>query len=98
MQIPQQSPELLMPAGSFLKLQYAYEYGADAAYVGVPLFSLRARENEFNLEELKKSIDLARSLNKKIYVTANIFARNRKLPSFDKQIHEMLSFFSWPQY
>lgn len=82
------SPELLMPAGSFKKLQFAYQYGADAAYVGVPLFSLRARENEFNLEELKKSIELAKQLNKKLYVTANIFARNRKIKEFEKQISD----------
>ncbi len=81
-------PELLMPAGSYKKLQYAYNYGADAAYVGVPLFSLRARENEFNLEELKKSIDLAKSLKKKLYVTANIFARNRKIKEFERQISD----------
>lgn len=77
-----------MPAGSPNKLRYAYAYGADAAYVGVPLFSLRARENEFNLEALKESIDLARSLNKKLYVTANIFARNRKIKEFTRQISD----------
>lgn len=82
------SPELLMPAGSLDKLRFAYAFGADAAYVGVPLFSLRARENEFNLEALKESIDLARSLNKKLYVTANIFARNRKIKEFDRQISD----------
>lgn len=87
-QSPIASPELLMPAGSLDKLRFAYAYGADAAYVGVPLFSLRARENEFNLEALKESIDLARSLNKKLYVTANIFARNRKIKEFDRQISD----------
>lgn len=83
--------EILSPAGSFDKLEYAYAYGADAAYIGVPLFSLRARENEFNLEELKKGIELARTMGKKIYVTANIFARNRKIGAFDSQFKEWLS-------
>jgi putative protease len=85
---PANSPELLMPAGSLNKLQFAYAYGADAAYVGVPLFSLRARENEFNLETLIEARSLAHSLNKKLYVTANIFARNRKLKEFDRQISD----------
>lgn len=75
-------PELLMPAGSFEKLKYAYSYGADAVYVGVPLFSLRARENEMTLEDLTNSIAYAREHKKQIYVTANIFARNLKLKSF----------------
>lgn len=35
--------ELLAPAGSAEKLRYAYRYGADAAYIGLPLFSLRAQ-------------------------------------------------------
>ena len=29
--------ELLSPAGNIEKLYYAYEYGADAAYIGIPL-------------------------------------------------------------
>ena len=39
--------ELLMPGGSFEKVKHALAYGADAVYVGVPRYSLRARENEF---------------------------------------------------
>lgn len=81
-----QELELLMPAGSLEKLKYAFEYGADAVYAGVPLFSLRARENEFNLEELKTGIQLARQLRKKVYLTANIFARNLKLKPFMNQV------------
>lgn len=80
--------EILSPAGSLSKLEYAYAYGADAAYIGVPLFSLRARENEFQIEELKKGIEHAHSLGKKIYVTANIFARNRKISSFAQQFQQ----------
>lgn len=76
------SPELLMPAGSLEKLKYAYTYGADAVYVGVPLFSLRARENEMTYEDLAEGIKIARANNKKIYLTANIFARNLKLKPF----------------
>ncbi|MGZ3774485.1 MAG: U32 family peptidase C-terminal domain-containing protein [Pseudobdellovibrionaceae bacterium] len=76
------SPELLMPAGSLEKLKYAYTYGADAVYVGVPLFSLRARENEMTYEDLVEGIKFARAHNKQIYLTANIFARNLKLKPF----------------
>lgn len=82
------SPELLMPAGSLHKLKFAYAYGADAAYIGIPLFSLRARENEFNLEALVEATQLARDLQKKLYITANIFARNRKIKEFGRQIDD----------
>lgn len=81
-------PELLMPAGSLQKQKYAYAYGADAVYAGVPFFSLRARENEFSLEDLKEGIQLAKDTGKKLYVTANIFARNRKINQFFEQIDQ----------
>lgn len=80
------SPELLMPAGSLEKLRMAFHYGADAVYAGVPLFSLRARENEISFEDLQIGIDEARKNNKKVYLTANIFARNLKLKSFREQV------------
>ena len=41
--------ELLAPAGSLEKLTYAYTYGADAAYMGVQTFSLRARSTNADL-------------------------------------------------
>ncbi len=78
--------ELLMPAGSLEKLKYAFAYGADAVYAGVPLFSLRARENEFNEEDLREGLALARAQNKKVYLTANIFGRNLKLKSFQEHL------------
>ncbi len=88
MNTPTCSPELLMPAGSLEKLNLAFNYGADAVYAGVPLLSLRARENEFSLEDLAEGLKIAHSQNKKIYFTANIFARNLKLKSFRNHLNE----------
>jgi putative protease len=85
------NPELLAPAGSLEKLEFAYAFGADAAYGGVPLFSLRARENEFNWQSLAKGAAIARALRKKIYFTANIFARNTKIKPFSDEIVRMLA-------
>lgn len=84
-------PELLMPAGSLEKLKYAIAYGADAVYAGVPIFSLRARENDFDWPELKQGVDFAHERGKKVYLTANIFARNSKIKPFTKQIDEILA-------
>ncbi len=42
--------ELLSPAGNEEKLRFAYRYGADAAYIGLHSFSLRARADNFSLE------------------------------------------------
>ena len=69
-------PELLLPAGSKEKLNYAIQYGADAVYLGMVDFSLRAmRKGELiTLNNLKDCIDLAHSYGKKVYLTLNIFA------------------------
>ncbi len=83
-------PELLLPAGDLEKLKYGLAFGGDAVYLGAPYFSLRARENEFNLESLKEGIDHTHSLGKKVYLTANIFARNRKLNNFMPAMDEWL--------
>jgi len=79
-------PELLLPAGDMEKLKFAFQYGADAVYAGVPVFSLRARENMFNIESVKEAVEYAHSLNKKIYLTLNIYPRNNKIPALMKAL------------
>ena len=73
-----QNLELLMPAGNLEKLEYAIKYGADAVYLGVVDFSLRAmRKGQLiTLDNLKEAVDLAHKLGAKAYVTLNIFAFN----------------------
>ncbi|MBQ9276047.1 MAG: hypothetical protein IJ226_00450 [Clostridia bacterium] len=68
--------ELLMPAGNLKKLKTAFHFGADAVYIGGKAFSLRAFADNFSREEMKEGIDFAHSLGKKVYVTANMFAKN----------------------
>lgn len=68
--------ELLAPAGNFRKLQTALYFGADAAYLGGKQFSLRTFADNFTQEEMEKAVQLAHGLGKKIYVTANIYAKN----------------------
>lgn len=84
-------PELLLPAGNLDKLNISYLYGADAVYCGVPRYSLRARENEFSMEDLQTAVTIARNLNKKIYFTVNNIPRNSKLGSYHKYLEQMAS-------
>ena len=74
-------PELLMPAGNVEKLKYAIKYGADAVYLGVVDFSLRAmRKGELiTMDNLKLAIDTAREMGAKAYLTLNIFAFNNDI-------------------
>ena len=69
-------PELLAPAGNMEKLKMALLYGADAVYLGGKQFGLRAFGGNFSNEELKEAVEFAHNLNKKVYVTVNIFPHN----------------------
>ncbi len=73
------SIELLAPAGNFAKLKTAFYFGADAVYVGGKDFSLRSFADNFTRDELVSAVKYAHALNKKIYVTANVFAKNTDL-------------------
>jgi len=72
--------ELLAPAGNFEKLKMALHYGADAVYLGMSNFSLRAKADNFSADELKQSIEYLHAAGKKGYVTVNIFPKNEDLP------------------
>ena len=69
-------PELLAPAGNLQKLKLAFYYGADAVYVGGKAFSLRTFADNFTDDELAAGVSFAHERGKKVYVAANIFARN----------------------
>lgn len=80
--------ELLLPAGNLEKLEYAIRYGANAVYLGVVDFSLRAmrKGSLITMENLKEAIELAHNLNAKAYLTLNIFAFNNDIKLLEENI------------
>jgi len=76
------TPELLLPAGTLAKMRTAYAFGADAVYAGQPRYSLRARNNEFQLEELRTGIQEAHQLGKKFFVASNLMPHNAKVKTY----------------
>jgi putative protease len=76
------SPELLLPAGTLEKMRTAYAFGADAVYAGQPRYSLRARNNEFQMEELRTGITEAHALGKKLFVASNLMPHNAKVKTY----------------
>lgn len=78
-------PELLAPAGSFEKAKVAFEYGADAIYCGTSKLSLRTRV-EIDDNELERIIEYAHSIQKKVYVPLNIYARDEMYDDVKAQI------------
>ena len=84
-------PELLSPAGSLKAMRMAFAYGADAVYAGQPRYSLRVRNNEFNLNTLEIGINEAHKLGKKFYVVVNIAPHNSKLTHFIDDIKAVVA-------
>ena len=78
-------PELLAPAGSFEKAKVAFKYGADSIYCGTSKLSLRSRV-EIDDNELERIIKYAHSINKKVYVPLNIYARDYMYEDVKEQI------------
>ena len=78
-------PELLAPAGSFEKAKAAFRYGADAVYCGTGSLSLRSRA-EVDNDDLRKTIEFAHELGKKVYVTINIYAPDSVYDDIEKQV------------
>ncbi len=74
-------PELLAPCGNFSKLKTALYYGADAVYVGGKAFSLRTFADNFTIDELSDAVKYTHDRGKKIYITANIYAKNSDFES-----------------
>ncbi|WP_082674073.1 tRNA 5-hydroxyuridine modification protein YegQ [Thiohalocapsa sp. ML1] len=75
-------PELLAPAGTLRNLRYALAYGADAVYAGVPRYSLRVRNNDFDLANLATGIAETQALGRRFYLAANALPHGAKLKTF----------------
>ena len=83
--------ELLLPAGSLIKLKTALLYGADAVYAGTPDMSLHT-QSSFTMDDLAKGIELVHRQNKKIYLTLNLYIHNEeadKLPQFVDTLRQL---------
>ncbi len=72
-------PELLAPAGTLRNQRYAFAYGADAVYAGLPRYSLRVRNNDFNAETLALGIAEAHAQGKRFYLATNVMPHGAKL-------------------
>ncbi len=75
-------PELLSPAGTLRNMRYAFAYGADAVYAGMPRYSLRVRNNDFLHENLATGIAEAHAQGRQFFVAANIMPHGAKLATF----------------
>ncbi|MDX8401832.1 MAG: tRNA 5-hydroxyuridine modification protein YegQ [Mariprofundaceae bacterium] len=76
------APELLAPAGTLRNMRWALAFGADAVYAGQPRYSLRARNNDFDLENLRIGIREAHAMGRRFFVASNVLPHNNKLSRY----------------
>ncbi|MET0071453.1 MAG: tRNA 5-hydroxyuridine modification protein YegQ [Candidatus Thiodiazotropha sp.] len=84
-------PELLSPAGTLKNARYAFAYGADAVYAGLPRYSLRVRNNDFLEENLAIGIDQAHALGRRFYLACNVMPHNAKLKTFIRDLEPIVA-------
>jgi len=88
----EKKPELLAPAGTFNKAMVALYFGADAIYFAGKKFGLRAFAQNFEDDDIKKTIDYAHDLGKKVYITVNILAHEDDFDGLEDYILKLVEY------
>ena len=88
---PERGPELLSPAGSLRHMRYAFAYGADAVYAGLPRYSLRVRNNDFDRQAIAGGIAEAHGAGRRFYLACNLMPHGAKLRTFMADIEPIVA-------
>ena len=78
--------ELLSPAGNFISLRSVLENGADATYIGLDEYNMRANANNFSLDNLKEVSKIAKEYSAKTYLCTNIMLNENAAIKLQKQL------------
>ena len=82
-------PEILAPAGNLTSLEAAIQSGADAVYLGLAAFNMRARSSvNFSREDLAEASRRCRAHGVKLYLTLNSIIFEGELG----EVEEILTF------
>ena len=76
------SPEILAPAGSMEALTAAIRCGADAVYVGAKAYSARSSAVNFDMDELRRAVELCHLSHVKLHLAVNTLLTDKELFSF----------------
>jgi putative protease len=80
-------PEILAPAGSMTALQAALDAGADAVYMGLDSFNMRARASaNFTRDELPEAARRCREKGVKLYLTLNSIVFEGELAGVEEMV------------
>lgn len=75
----QPNPELLAPAGDLERLKMALHFGADAVYLALEQFGMRAFAGNFSYAGLRDAVQLAHAHGAQVHVTCNTLPRDDEL-------------------
>lgn len=78
--------ELLAPAGDRERLEMAIAYGADAVYLSGESFGMRAFAGNFDREQMRAAVALAKSQGVAVHVTCNTMPRNDEIARLPQQL------------
>lgn len=81
--------ELLAPAGNFISLRAVLENGADAVYIGLDGYNMRANANNFTFNDLNKVAKTADEYCAKTYLCTNTILREDAAAKLKSQLPEI---------
>jgi U32 family peptidase len=81
--------ELMAPAGDFSMLNSAVNAGANAVYLGLKEFSMRANAGNFSIKDLDKINKICKPKKVKIYLTLNTIIYDNEIKKLEKIIQKI---------
>lgn len=81
--------ELLAPAGNKLALHAAVQSGADAVYLGGPIFGARHSAENFTIDEMKRWVDYCHLYGVDVHVAVNTLIKERELSRLQYYVKEL---------
>ncbi|MDP3830423.1 MAG: U32 family peptidase, partial [Ignavibacteriaceae bacterium] len=72
-------PELMAPAGNWTMLRAAVQNGADAVYFGIGKLNMRAKAENFTIDELPEIVSFCKDENVLPFLVVNTIIRDEKL-------------------
>lgn len=78
--------ELLAPARDKRSVSAAINNGADAVYIGITDYNMRANVANIELDDIKYIVEQCHDNNKKLYVCTNTIVTDKQLMKYKKQL------------
>lgn len=82
-------PEVLAPAGNLATLKTAFDFGADAVYLGGKDFGMRSAPKNFTLEDIEQAVAYAHERGGRVFVTCNILPSSGEVEAMNNYMGQL---------